>query len=715
MRRIIRIIVIICLLIVLASIFVYGSDGTDGSESGGAYNSIYDNYYLDMEPKSMMKAPVANLFNALANGLFGLIKMLGNFVCSLTEFAYSVNMFELMEDTMTPLFGNIGSKIFGGLSIFFIGLAGFYLIFKLARGHLINVILGILSLALVIAIATAFFTYPGRILTSVDEAFSDIAGDIIDPVYQDINGSDAENVSSAKKTSDLLWNIIVHKPWQILEFGSESVADKHEEKILALEEGSDEREEYVKEANVKTFKATVSQQVERFSTVIIYLIFSVIVFVAVLAFLVLIIGYQLWVWVLAIFSIFVFLMALVPNFGLGLLKRWAVQILSAMAIKVVLSFMLIILFVVMSFFYGLTGKFTMFEVMFMFISMFFIAYKKRGDLVKLFAVSVHVPGSEFINRNNAERLREGAQDVNRRLDNRITGWIVRRRYGTPNEEESYEQGGSVSKNQKDQEVNRSSYINKTNYEKNPTGEYKTRKVYEGRYRENANAERDKRAYEEEQNADYTSKDEAYRSVEFYDRTEKQRGEDYEPSDANFRKNYEEVYSQNDKNKAIEILRYNYEESKRLAEEKALKSGKEVEYTEFVRRTDALRAMNKNAEFDTRDVEKVARIVKRYEAAGGNADELKGKDFNNKNLTKTTIKRPRNLLDFKEKQKKTEIKKQPKGLEFFRQNFGEEKGENFYNKLSEKYGEEQLNQFTSNDKLSYSQVNHQLRHVKRDRQ
>lgn len=642
MKRRIRILLVVCLLLSAASIFVYA----DVDSEDGSYNEIYDNYYLDMEEKSMLKAPVANIFNALANGIFGIMKMLGKFICSLTEFAYSVNMFELLGDTMVPLFGDIGTKIFGGLSLLLIGIAGFILVLRLAKGQLINIIIGVLSIALVIALSTAFFAYPGRILTSIDSVFSEVAGEMIDPIYEDINGSDAADVSSSRKTSDLLWNIMVHKPWQILEFGNESAAEEYEDEILALPEGSEERGEYVENANVKTFKATTAQQVERFSSVLIYLIFSLVVFAAVLLFLALIIGYQLWVWVLAIFSIFVFLMALIPNFGLGLLKRWAVQILSAMAIKVVLSFMLIILFIVMSFFYSLTGEFTLFEVMFMFLSMFFITYKKRNDLVRMFAISGHVPGTNLIRDLNryGEPVKTGVHDVKRRVQDGATGWMVMKKYGDAPLEEKAE---DMQRNNRGNDNHEAIYQNRQYEEGDPAS--KQRVMMRG------------------------------------------------------------VYSQEEKEKAIGLLRHNYNESKRISEEKARAQGKEAEYTEFVRRTDALRAMNKNAEFDTRDVEKTARIVQRYESAGGNVDDLKTKNIQEQNLRNNEVRRPKDLSTYKEREKHTANQVGTiKGKDFFKNNFGEEKGERFYDKLTEKYGEESVHNFTSNKKVTYSQVNQQLR-------
>lgn len=673
MKRKIRILLIVCALILLATAVVYAD--TDS----GSYDTLYDNYNLDMESKSMLKAPVANIFNALANGIFGLVKMLGDFICSLTDFAYSINMFDLLSDTMTPIFGNIGTKIFNSLSLIFIGIAGLFLIIKLARGQLINIVIGIASLVLVIAISTAFLTYPGKILSELDSAFSDVAGEIIDPIYEDINGSDASDVSSSEKTANLLWNIMVHKPWQILEFGDESTAEKYEDKILSLDDGSDEREEFVKSLeDVDEFKATTSQQVKRFSAALIYFVFSLVIFVAVLFFLVLIVGYQLWVWILAILAVFVFIMALIPDLGLGVIKRWGIQVLSAMAIKVILSFLLIVLFVIMSFFYGLSGEFTLFEIMFMFISMFFIAYKKRGDFAKIFAISGSVPGMEFVNRERMyNSVGNGAKDVKRRVSNKM----ISRMYG------------SADSTSYDQEYD---YQNYSYDNVNRNRQYSS-------YHDNSN------------NIHVNSNREQNRQNSQDDVHVKQRGKDDLIRESNSAADTG-LYSQEDKDKAIVLLRQNFENSKKLSEENAQKSGKPVEYTEFVRRTEALRAMNKNAEFDSRDVERTARIVHNCEAAGGNIDMLKT-NINAESET-STVKRPQNLSDYKSKinsdpstlksdiaGKQAETKK---GLSFFKSNFGEENGEKYYNRLAEKYNEEHVRKFTSDDKLTYSQVNRKLR-------
>ena len=111
-----------------------------------------------------------------------------------------------------------------------------------------------------------------------------------------------------------------------------------------------------------------------------------------------------------------------------------------------------------------------------------------------------------------------------------------------------------------------------------------------------------------------------------------------------------------------------------------------------------------------------RQVHNCEAAGGNIDMLKT-NINAESET-STVKRPQNLSDYKSKinsdpstlksdiaGKQAETKK---GLSFFKSNFGEENGEKYYNRLAEKYNEEHVRKFTSDDKLTYSQVNRKLR-------
>ena len=161
-------------------------------------------------------------------------------------------------------------------------------------------------------------------------------------------------------------------------------------------------------------------------------------------------------------------------------------------------------------------------------------------------------------------------------------------------------------------------------------------------------------------------------------------------------------------KAELLLQKQYEKSKKESEEKAKRQGGTPHYGEFVRRTEAVRGLGAGL-FEQRDIAATARILQRIDQKGGDMDRV---ILGSEKELYAQVKRPENLTSRQANsgeagsgpQRPQQGPLQEKrGIEYFRSNFGEEKGETLYTNLSSKYGSESLTSFTSNEKLTYSQV------------
>ena len=54
-------------------------------------------------------------------------------------------------------------------------------------------------------------------------------------------------MDTAKKAEVVVWDTLVHRPWQIIEFGDIETAEKYEKTILEIPCDTEERTDYVQQ------------------------------------------------------------------------------------------------------------------------------------------------------------------------------------------------------------------------------------------------------------------------------------------------------------------------------------------------------------------------------------------------------------------------------------------------------------------------------------
>jgi hypothetical protein len=174
-------------------------------------------------------------------------------------------------------------------------------------------------------------------------------------------------------------------------------------------------------------------------------------------------------------------------------------------------------------------------------------------------------------------------------------------------------------------------------------------------------------------------------------------------------------------KAEDMLQKQYEKSKAESEEAAERKGSEPEYGDFVRRTNAVRSLG-SGQFDQRDVSNLARIMQLVEKRGGNIDDVV---VGRSGGPHREVKRPANLFDKSVNSGEaapgtgpsgSAVPQKPQrlGIDYFKETFGEEKGEEFYTAMARKYDAVTVDSFGCSEKLTYSQVQRQLREREKQR-
>jgi len=651
----------------------------DAAESSGDSNFIEyrDNYILDTEKISFFKNPMSTTFDGAANGLFTLQKGLATIQIYLFQIALEANIQDLLEQFITPFIDSMRTIIFEGFSVFFISLCALLLLIKLAANRQAQAISGLLQILLVVTLAFVFYNHPVEMMQMAGDVTNEVSDAVLEGPYSAINGS-GTSTSMEGKVAALVWNVMVHKPWQTAEFGSIETAETYEDDILKYAPESDERKELVKKLAEEEglFSKSLSHQLERIFTLLVLGTLNLLIFLFLTAFCVLIVGYQFLTLGYMMLGVFVFMLALIPYFGTEIVKRWALRIAAACGTKILLAFILSLLLVFMDAMYSFIDTEGLLYTLFMIIVIIGMIYTKRKEILGLF--------TDF--RANNMSVAGTYQTMHRALDQDLNMvHNLNNLYSMKKQER--QDPGLYSGDTSQRDRGRSSYRQSGNYDYHS----------------------DSSGYDQRPSLGTGSRysmDVARNDMDPKDYMQRARSDEFKATAQDMSRYFK---------RAEEMLQKYYEKSKTESEETAERKGKGPEYGDFVRRTNAVRSLGAG-QFDQRDVSALARMMANVERKGGNLESV---HVGGKNISSAAARRPANLFDrsaisgeadpgagsasVPAAQKRVKL-----GIEYFRDNFGEEKGEEFFDAMSRKYDSFTVAGFGSAEKLSYAQVQRQLK-------
>lgn len=685
-------------LILMAAVLLFGmtanlvlaDDGLtpgmdDAAQNSGNSNFIdyRDNYALDTEKISFFKNPMATTFDGAANGLFALQKGLATIQIYLFQIALEANILDLLEQFITPFIDSMRTIIFEGFSVFFISLCALLLLVKLAANRQAQAISGLLQILLVVTLAFIFYNHPVEMMKMAGDVTNEISDAVLEGPYNAINVSGA-NTSMEGKVAALVWNVMVHKPWQTAEFGSIETAEAYEDDILKYTPESDERKELVKKLAEEEglFSKSVSHQLERIFTLLVLGTLNLLIFLFLTAFCVLIVGYQFLTLGYMMLGVFVFMLALIPYFGTEIVKRWALRIASACGTKILLSFILSLLLVFMDAMYKFIDTEGLLYTLFMIIIIISMIYIKRKEILGLF--------TDF--RANNITISGTYQTMHRALDKDLNMVHNLNNIYSMRKQDKQEPALHLGDNQQNGSG------------KSPYGQssYNGLNGYSGdRFGPAGHDQREGGRSGGRSSMDYVRSD-----MDPSGHVHGAAGSDLKTAIQDMSRYLK---------RAEEMLQKHYEKSKTDSEESAERKGGAPEYGAFVRRTDAVRSLGAG-QFDQRDISALARMMKNVEQRGGNIDSVR---VGGRTEVSASTRRPANLFDRSAISGEAEHgagpsvapaaqKRMKLGINYFRENFGEEKGEEFFDAMSRKYDSLTVAGFGSTEKLSYAQVQRQLK-------
>ncbi|WP_312648893.1 CD3337/EF1877 family mobilome membrane protein [Aminipila sp.] len=606
-KVIMRLTLLLIIVISVSAVTVYAADDDlyknleeTAQQSKDDYFIKYrDHYGIDTEEMSIFKDTGSVVFKNLYSFNFFLQKLLATLTIAVFSFSLSADISPIFAEIIEPFIIAMKSSLWDSLAVYAIAFAAFLLLLKMAQRRMIQALSSFIGIVLIVVMAFIFYAYPIQMLKAVDTVTCGVSDAVMEGPYKTTVGG---NASDAKgKASSLCWNLFVHKSWQVLEFGNISTAKKYEADILKLEPDSEERKELIKQLaeSEGLFSKSFGYQLSRLATSVILFLFNILLMAVILIFAVLIIGFRLLLLVYLLLGVFVFLASLLPNFGLILVQRWGMRIVSISFTRVIIVFFLSVTLILMDVIYKFVDEYGLLIIMFLMFVATVALWLERHRILELFYMYNSTGG-------------QMPQMLNKGIE---ADWNI--------------MSAARTTKQKVQ-----------NQDFNQIGE---KLKVPGQY----------------------LKTKGEQLIAFKDSKVEQAG--------NFRQNVKEnVVS----SKEVLENQYSYLKSKAGA------------YDSFVNRTEKVRASGAG-NFDTKDIIKMTQLMNRINKQGLSTNDIvyDGKDFSLR--TEEKVKRPQSLGSVTMEKAadlagKVRTPKKVK-LEEYKTTFGEEKGEELYYNMVEKYG------------------------------
>ncbi|HDX9577625.1 TPA: type IV secretion system protein, partial [Bacillus pseudomycoides] len=248
---------------------------------------------------------------------------------------------------------------------------------------------------LVIAFILVFIGNASTVLKTTNTISSEISTTILakttGTVAGDPNRSKEDAISAVKKQ---IWGILVERPYLFLQYGEDSkekIGAKRVDELLGKSPGTDRNNmvnDEVKQGNKMMKMESVG---ERIIFTIIYYIVNPLVGIPILAFCLLIVAFQLWFLVMSLIAPIVLAVALLPGHR-RVMESWITQWVRPLALKVLMSVMLVIIFTVSELIYvlpeaGLAGYVS---TMVFQIIVFILCYIFRDNITACFAKTKNI-------------------------------------------------------------------------------------------------------------------------------------------------------------------------------------------------------------------------------------------------------------------------------------------------------------------------------------
>jgi hypothetical protein len=315
------------------------------------------NYSLDINLKGDSSTTDAVLTAAAMNGISNALLQAQRSMIEIMIFmcykAFNFKSFDIFKySILSILQKNFSNKIYIVISLVLLISGSIYFI-KYARTINYRIKFIVLKVLIGICILVVLFIKPIALFQRIDSGINSVTGKIFETSmkYTYISDEvefDDENNSKIKTDENksmiilasTMWNQYVHKPWRLMEFGNEELADIAEYDILQYEPSDSKRLEIIKEiesgkGDYEEFKGFESQEMpeKRLGFILIYFVPIIVNFLVIAAVCLLMIGYHFIILFMMLIGILILAVSIGIKFNTQLLKQWFYKFLGLVIAK----------------------------------------------------------------------------------------------------------------------------------------------------------------------------------------------------------------------------------------------------------------------------------------------------------------------------------------------------------------------------------------------
>lgn len=563
-------------------------------KNSNVYLTEYEkNYHLDMKEVTITNLGDTGgwLLNQIANVIFSVQKGLGKIIVMVFYWSFELDVYSMFAGILNNFVDNMKTGLFDQMAVLCIALLGIFFAVKLVQDQKTQVWVAILQTAIIAAIAIYFFSNPAGVLRQVDKASKEISSVVLTGTYKATNEGATPN-SAVIAASNQIWYIYVHQPWQMLEFGNISIAKQYEKQILSLPPSSDERKALIKSLAKDKRYFTAEWGAKRLGFELLYLIPLLIILVIIAILCALMIIYQFLTVFFTMFGVFVFIMALIPFFGIRIIQNWASKIIGFAGIKIIVTFCLGIMIAFITTIVEQTQDYGWIMTIVLEVAVVAGIIIKKDAIFEAFTNMRLAPGNPGL-FNKQLRRDYNVEPKTNEISTKAVKGSGKLTWG------AMKGVGRIFRRRKD--------------DAEDTGEEEPRNETSGKSAKMLGTGSVKENKREDVASSKTS------GNRHYSETTLSNGLQEEKSAGNDNDNFRQLLK-----KAEEILEQQYELQKTAAEEKAEKVNKAPEYPSFVNKVDTREKLGA-PRFDQREKISVAQELDRVAKAGGKPDDLINRD------------------------------------------------------------------------------------------
>ena len=338
----------------------------DSDYNKNVYITDYkENYSVDVVEVGFFDV-ADGMLNNIVNVLFSMQRAIVQALIFMFDNALAFSSFDIFENLLEVFIKNMYLASFAKIAGVIFAFIGVYFFVKMLQGKQVEFWSGLAKTILIFAIAILYFTNPLLLAGKVEQASNEVTkmilstGNSEDSHYTEVLGNQ-EGWESNKNTiviiSNDIWDNYIHKPWRIMEFGSDKVPDikmnyMYEngetelipwEKAILMNQEGEKRDEIIKTMEKETGVNTKSMSTKRLGFMLMYFIPLIINIILMGILCLVIIGLQFMVVLFFVLGGFVFMIALIPSFGTEVLKKWGMSVLFLSGAKILLAFILVLI------------------------------------------------------------------------------------------------------------------------------------------------------------------------------------------------------------------------------------------------------------------------------------------------------------------------------------------------------------------------------------